>query len=71
METETLHRVEGNEIWKSQPPNFSLSLPLSPCAGECPALGVHTEPRRGVRGLPGAHGAGERLRSDTLMDGEL
>lgn len=65
METETLHRAEGNEIWKCKHPNFSLGLPLTPCAGECPALGVHIKPT----GLPGGtHGRGNEI---LLMDRKL
>lgn len=67
METETLHCAEGNEIWKFKHLNFSLSLPLSPCAGECPALGVHMKAKEQQRGTSlGAHMAGEMLTNNIV-----
>lgn len=59
METETLHRAEGNEIWKCKHHSLSLRLSLSPWAGQCPALGVHMKPKGQLGGSLGGHVAGE------------
>jgi len=50
MKTETLHRAEGNEVWKFKHPSCNRSLPLLPCAAACPALGIHINTKELQRG---------------------